>query len=82
MRAHKIGLDHFEKELTPKNWDNWMTGFQPTPGDLMLPRFKVEWESELNDALKALGMAEAFDPARADFSQIAKVRRKAVHLRG
>ena len=39
----------------------------------MLPRFKVEWESELNETLKALGMAEAFDPTRADFSQIAKV---------
>jgi serpin B len=37
----------------------------------MLPRFKVEWESKLNDALKALGMAEAFDEQRANFSQIA-----------
>jgi serine protease inhibitor len=44
-----------------------MKSFQPTPGDLKLPRFKVEWESELNDALKALGMAEAFD-SRANFS--------------
>ena len=66
------GLDQFEKDLTPKNWDSWITSFQPTPGDLMLPRFKIEWESELSEALKALGMAEAFDAARADFSQIAK----------
>lgn len=67
------GLDQFEKDLTPKNWDTWMTSFRLTPGDLMLPRFKIEWESELSDVLKALGMADAFDPARADFSQIAKV---------
>jgi len=67
------GLDQFEKDLTPENWDRWMKSFQLTPGDLMLPRFKVEWELELNEALKALGMAEAFDREHADFSQIAKV---------
>lgn len=44
------------------------------PGDLMLPRFKVEWQSKLNEALQALGMAEAFDSSRADFSQMAKVK--------
>lgn len=48
-----------------------MKSFQVAPGDLMLPRFKVEWAAELNDTLKALGMAEAFDQQRANFSQIA-----------
>ena len=66
-------LDQFEKDLTAENWDIWMRSFQLNPGDLMLPRFKIEWEAQLNQALKALGMAEAFDPARADFSQMAKV---------
>lgn len=67
------GLDQFEKDLTPENWDLWMRSFQLNPGDLTLPRFKVEWESGLNEALKALGMTEAFDRSRADFSQMAKV---------
>jgi serpin B len=66
------GLDQFEKNLTAENWDTWMRSFQSTPGDLMLPRFKLEWESGLNETLEALGMGEAFDPARADFSQMAK----------
>lgn len=67
------GLEQFEKDLTTENWDVWMRSFQVTPGDLMLPRFKVAWESRLNDALIDLGMAEAFDPGRADFSQMVKV---------
>lgn len=67
------GLEQFEKDLTPANWDVWMRSFQVTPGDLMLPRFKLEWESRLNKALIDLGMAEAFDPTRADFSQMMKV---------
>jgi serine protease inhibitor len=67
-------LDQFEKDLTPENWDLWMRSFQLNPGDLTMPRFKVEWESGLNEALKALGMSEAFDSSRADFSQMAKVK--------
>lgn len=69
----QTGLDQFERSLTSENWDMWMKSFQITPGDLMVPRFKVEWESKLNDALKALGMAEAFAPMRANFSQIAEL---------
>ena len=67
------GLDQFEKDLTPENWDTWMRSFRQNPGDLMFPRFKAEWESELIPALKALGMEDAFNPTRADFSQMAKV---------
>lgn len=65
-------LKQFEQDLTPENWDGWMQSFRVQPGDLKLPRFKVEWESNLNDALKALGMEEAFDSQRANFSQMAK----------
>jgi serpin B len=67
----ETGLDKFEQDLTPANWDGWMKSFNVRPGEVMLPRFKVEWESNLNDVLKSLGMAEAFDE-RADFSLIAE----------
>ena len=65
-------LDQLEQELTAENWETWMKSFGARPGEVMLPRFKVEWESRLNQALTDLGMAEAFDPQRADFSQIAE----------
>jgi serpin B len=68
------GLDQFEQNLTSENWDSWMQSFSMTPGHVMLPRFKVEWESDLNETLKALGMAEAFDSNRADFSQMADLK--------
>ena len=69
----QTSLDQFEQNLTSENWDTWMKSFAFKPGDLMLPRFKVEWELKLNEALKALGMADAFDPQRANFSQITPV---------
>ena len=61
-------LNDFHKNLTSANWETWTHTFAFVPGEVMLPRFKVEYEVDLNDALKALGMAEAFDPARANFS--------------
>lgn len=69
----QASLEQFEQNLTPENWEMWMKSFQLRPGDLRLPRFKVEWELELNKALKALGMGEAFDRNRANFSQIAEL---------
>jgi serine protease inhibitor len=68
----QTSLDQFEQDLTPENWDLWMKSFGVRPGEVKLPRFNVEWESKLNDALKELGMAEAFDEQRANFSLIAE----------
>ena len=67
-------LDQFERNLTIENWETWMKGFRGAPGEVMLPRFKVEYQVGLNDVLKALGMAEAFDPLRANFSGMAELK--------
>ena len=39
-----------------------------TPVDLALPRFAVDTPVALNDALRSLGMVDAFDPGLADFT--------------
>ncbi len=61
-------LAEFYSELNRENWDSWLNAFMERNAEIGLPRFKFEYETSLNDALKALGMAEAFDPAAADFS--------------
>lgn len=62
-----VPLPDFLKQLTQKNWDAWMNQFRPSEGEIKLPRFKVEYEKDLNDPLKKLGMEVAFDAARANF---------------
>ncbi len=62
-------LEEFQKGLTDKKWERWMSQFQEIPGDIVLPRFKLEYGISLNEALKALGMALAFD-GRADFEEM------------
>lgn len=42
--------------------------WERTPIQVHLPRFELEWERELNDDLRALGMVDAFVPYVADFT--------------
>src|SRR5687768_7552243 len=45
-----------------------LSSLQPTSVTLALPKFTFESEFGVDDQLKALGMTDAFDPDRADFS--------------
>ena len=71
LPAERSSLGEFQRGLTAGSWDQWMTRFVKTPGDVGLPRFKIEFETSLNDALQALGMGVAFDPNRANFRGVA-----------
>lgn len=70
LPATTSSLAELQKKLTAANWDSWMSQFNHTDGDLALPRFRVEYEVTLNDALKALGMGAAFDGGHADFTRM------------
>lgn len=57
-------------EMTTENWKSWMSDFSMANDVFIwLPKFKAEYEIELNDVLSAMGMEIAFNP-RADFSGI------------
>lgn len=60
-------LKDLEGTLTADNWSAWMEEFRMMEGDIALPRFRLEFNATLNDALIALGMGTAFDPSAADF---------------
>lgn len=64
-----VSLKEVEDELTQENWQKWSSQFTKKEGTLLLPKFKLEYEIELNDALKMLGMPTAFEKD-ADFSNM------------
>ncbi|MBE9208603.1 serpin family protein [Nostoc sp. LEGE 06077] len=64
-------LKTFYQNLNPENWEKWLGQFTSQEGFIRLPRFKTDYEVTLNDALKALGMQEAFSN-QANFSGIGK----------
>lgn len=55
-------------------WDEWMDHFRLRKGTVILPRFRMEYETELKPALTALGMGVAFDPVKANFSAMAAAK--------
>lgn len=65
------GLPAFLRTLTAAEWSRWMWTFAKTEGMVGLPRFRFEHSVELVSILANLGMAEAFDPERAQFGGMA-----------
>ncbi len=63
-------VDDIMSELTPENWVTWMGSFSEAEILLELPKFKFEYEKQLRQILEAMGMSIAFDPSRADFSNM------------
>lgn len=63
-------IDEFLNGFSYQKWEQWINNFDNTPGDVKLPRFKLDYEKTLNDPLKDLGMGVAFNSREADFSGI------------
>lgn len=70
LPSQSTNLDTFQQQLTPENWQQWSNQFRMRHGAIQLPRFKFDYEIQLNNALKALGMESVFDDARANFSNM------------
>jgi serine protease inhibitor len=64
-------LKSFYQNLSAENWENWMIQFRKREGFVRLPRFKMDYDITLNNALTALGMGEAFSNS-ANFSGMGK----------
>lgn len=69
---HEVSINGFAENLSI-NWDKWINQFDLQQGYFGLPRFKFEYNIELNDPLKYLGMGIAFDERSADFSGICPI---------
>uniref|UniRef100_A0A8D0HMV2 Serpin B6 n=1 Tax=Sphenodon punctatus TaxID=8508 RepID=A0A8D0HMV2_SPHPU len=64
------GLEQLERELTYEKLMDWINPdmMDNTEVELSLPRFKLEESYELKPILCSMGMPDAFDEGKADFS--------------
>jgi serpin B len=70
LPSEAIGIDAFVESLDAEAWAEIIAELRETELLVALPKFKLEYEKNLNDVLKALGMEVAFNPAAADFSRM------------
>jgi serpin B len=61
----------FEQVLDAERVEAILAAMQPTELGLAMPKFTYETSLELSDTLIGMGMTDAFDAGRADFSGIA-----------
>jgi serpin B len=77
---------HLLKRLSFEQCGEWTRRFHQAEGDIKIPRLKIDYESSLDDPLKAMGMGVAFVGGMADFRgmrdqndlYISEVKHKAV----
>jgi serine protease inhibitor len=64
--------------LDAGSWAGWMARLdaaEPAAAAVVLPKLELHYDRLLNEDLQALGMTDAFDEYRADFSRMTEIRR-------
>ncbi|XP_026581438.1 plasminogen activator inhibitor 2-like [Pseudonaja textilis] len=67
---NSTGLEKLEREITYEKLTEWINPKKMFPREinLSLPKFKLEEEYNLKPVLRSMGMTDAFDEGKADFS--------------
>jgi len=65
-----VSLADFVAELDADAWNQILVSLSPREPPVVLPKFRLEYDRQLNEVLKAMGMEPAFDPSVADFSRM------------
>ena len=68
------GMAELERQLTPENLSDWLGGLATHDVDVLLPKLKIECRLSLAPTLAAMGMPDAFDRSRADFTGVTPER--------
>ena len=70
LPAEGVEVEELVASLDDEAWGDLTGRFADANGTLWLPRFRMSYERTLNEDLEALGMTDAFDDQRADFSRL------------
>jgi serpin B len=70
LPAAKTNLPTFRQSLKSGWWESLLVSLKREEGVIRLPRFNVDYESQLAGVLSTLGMARAFDPHKAEFEHL------------
>ena len=68
LPAEGMKLEDYVSSLTGEKLSALLTGAEWTSVETMTPKFETDYAVSLGETLQALGMRDAFDGARADFS--------------
>ena len=64
-----LKLAAFQAQFTEENWNSWKKRFRAADVTISLPRFKIDFKTDLKHSLESMGMENAFT-TNADFSKM------------
>ncbi len=70
LPSPQSNVDALIARFNDQNWQEWINNFSETKGKLALPRFRVEYKTELGKVLSEAGMPCAFSDDCADFKNM------------
>ena len=76
LPKEKKGISQLEDALNLENIKTWLATLRKQEVIVTMPKFKMTAEFELGATLQSLGMTDAFDKQKADFSGIAPLTLK------
>ena len=65
-----VRVEEYVQSLDGASLRGLITNLQEIPVNAGVPKFQTEFDVEMTDALKSMGMTDAFDPIGADFSRM------------
>lgn len=68
LPKEKTGITDLEQKLNFENMMAWQSRLRKRKVIVFFPKFKIESQFSLGQILASMGMPDAFDPERADFS--------------
>ena len=76
----KVNANDFIKGFTYADYKEFIGSRKNVDVNTLMPEFKSDYETRVNDQLLALGMKDAFDPVKADLTGIAKIESKNMYI--
>lgn len=71
LPKENFNVNQLVENFTMQQWNEWKAGLSKEHSlELRMPKFELDYEIKLNDALKSLGMQDAFSESIADLSGI------------
>lgn len=71
MPKEQTKLEDVMNNMTNENWEKWSKEFSVKEGTVLIPKFQMKYEVDLNEVLKQLGMKSAFEKG-ANFNKLIK----------
>lgn len=70
LPREEVGIDEYVKGFSGEKLSNLLANTQNVKVRTVMPKFTFEYSTELNESLRAMGLTDAFDEDKADFSRL------------